>query len=133
MSIFKKLSLLSINAMVFVLGFAGTAMAQNGYDPNAPVDPNAVDPYAAYPAAEAAEAAASLDPMYYIAAGLAIGIAACGCGIGQGHTGRGALEGIARNPNAYSKIFTPMIIAFALIESLAIYALVIALLAIFKH
>lgn len=126
MSISQKLSLLSINAMVFVLGFASTALAQ---DPNA-VDPNAVDQYADY-ATEAASA--GLDPMYYIAAGLSIGIAACGCGIGQGNTGRGALEGIARNPGAYSKIFTPMIIAFALIESLAIYALLISMLAIFKH
>jgi F-type H+-transporting ATPase subunit c len=39
---------------------------------------------------------------------------------------RGALEGIARNPNASGKIFTPMIIGLALIESLVIYALVIA-------
>ena len=70
--------------------------------------------------------------MRYLAAGLSIGIAALGCGIGQGHTGRGALEGIARNPAAYSKIFTPMIIAFALIESLAIYALLVSLLALFK-
>lgn len=131
MSISQKLSLLSINAMVFVLGFASTALAQdpNAVDPNA-YDPNAVDQYADY-ATDAASA--GLDPMYYIAAGLSIGIAACGCGIGQGNTGRGALEGIARNPGAYSKIFTPMIIAFALIESLAIYALLISMLAIFKH
>ena len=39
---------------------------------------------------------------------------------------RGALEGIARNPNASDKIFTPMIIGLALIESLVIYGLVIA-------
>jgi F-type H+-transporting ATPase subunit c len=37
-----------------------------------------------------------------------------------------ALEGIARNPSASGKIFTPMIIGLALIESLVIYALVIA-------
>ena len=58
--------------------------------------------------------------------GLAIGIAALGGGIGQGLAMRGALEGIARNPNATDKIFTPMIIGLALIESLVIYALVIA-------
>ena len=62
-----------------------------------------------------------------IGAGLAIGIAAAGCGIGQGRAGAAALEGIARNPNAYNRIFTPMIISLALIESLAIYALVIAI------
>ncbi len=61
-----------------------------------------------------------------LGAGLAIGIAALGGGIGQGLAMRGALEGIARNPNATDKIFTPMIIGLALIESLVIYALVIA-------
>ena len=61
-----------------------------------------------------------------MAAGLAIGIAAFGCGLGQGRAGAAALEGIARNPNASGKIFTPLILTLALIESLAIYALVIA-------
>ena len=63
-----------------------------------------------------------------MAAGLAIGIAAFGCGLGQGRAGAAALEGIARNPNADKKIFTPLILTLALIESLAIYALVIAFL-----
>ena len=62
-----------------------------------------------------------------LAAGLAIGIAAAGCGIGQGRAGAAALDGIARNPNASDKLFTPMILVLALIESLAIYALVIAI------
>jgi F-type H+-transporting ATPase subunit c len=61
-----------------------------------------------------------------LGAGLAIGIAALGGGIGQGMAMRGALEGIARNPNATDKIFTSMIIGLALIESLVIYGLVIA-------
>ena len=60
-----------------------------------------------------------------LGAGLAISLAALGGGIGQGIAMRGALEGIARNPNASDKIFTPMIIGLALIESLVIYALVI--------
>ena len=67
-----------------------------------------------------------------LGAGLAIGIAALGGGIGQGMAMRGALEGIARNPNATDKIFTPMIIGLALIESLVIYALVIAFVLIGK-
>ncbi len=61
-----------------------------------------------------------------IGAGLAIGVAAFGCGIGQGLAAFGALTGIARNPSASGKIQTPMIICLALIESLCIYALVIA-------
>ena len=67
-----------------------------------------------------------------LAAGLAIGIAAAGCGLGQGRAGVAALEGIARNPNASDKLFTPMILVLALIESLAIYALVIAILLLNK-
>jgi F-type H+-transporting ATPase subunit c len=61
-----------------------------------------------------------------LGAGLAIGVAAAGCGVGQGIAVSSALEGIARNPSASDKIFTPMIIGLALIESLAIYGLVIA-------
>ena len=67
-----------------------------------------------------------------LAAGLAIGIAAAGCGLGQGRAAAAALEGIARNPGASDKLFTPMIIGLALIESLAIYALVIAIMLIGK-
>ena len=61
-----------------------------------------------------------------LGAGLAIGVAAFGGGLGQGRAVAAALEGIARNPNASDKIFTPMIIGLALIESLVIYGLVIA-------
>ncbi len=67
-----------------------------------------------------------------LAAGLAIAIAAAGCGLGQGRAAAAALEGIARNPNASDKLFTPMILGLALIESLAIYALVIAIMLIGK-
>lgn len=60
-----------------------------------------------------------------VAALFAIGIAAFGGSIGMGLSiGRG-LEGIARNPEASGKIMTTMIIGLALIESLAIYTLVI--------
>ena len=56
------------------------------------------------------------------------GIAALGGGIGQGLASASALEGISRNPGASDKIFVPMIIGLALIESLVIYALLIAFL-----
>ena len=59
-------------------------------------------------------------------AGLTIAIAAFGGAIGQGRTATAALEGIARNPAAQNKIFVPMIIGLALIESLVLYAFVIA-------
>ncbi|MCK6502013.1 ATP synthase F0 subunit C [Myxococcota bacterium] len=60
-----------------------------------------------------------------IGAGLAIGVAALGGALAQGRAAAAALEGIARNPQASGKLFTPMIIGLALIESLVIYALVI--------
>lgn len=61
-----------------------------------------------------------------LGAGIAIGVAAFGGGLGQGRAVAAALEGIARNPSASDRIFTPMIIGLALIESLVIYGLVIA-------
>jgi F-type H+-transporting ATPase subunit c len=63
-------------------------------------------------------------------AALGLGLAALGGALGQGKAVAAALEGIARNPSASDKIFTPMIIGLALIESLVIYALVIAFLKI---
>jgi F-type H+-transporting ATPase subunit c len=62
-----------------------------------------------------------------LAAGLAIGLAAIGGSLGQGRAAAAALKGIARNPSASGKIFMPLILSLALIESLVIYALVIAL------
>jgi F-type H+-transporting ATPase subunit c len=64
--------------------------------------------------------------MVALGAGVAIGFGALGTGIGQGLAALGALQGIARNPSAAGKITTQMIICLALIESLCIYALVIA-------
>jgi F-type H+-transporting ATPase subunit c len=68
-----------------------------------------------------------------IAAGLAIAIAAHGCGIGQGMAVRGAVEGIARNPDSSGKVTVTMLIGLAMIESLAIYALVISLILIYAN
>ena len=61
-----------------------------------------------------------------LAAAFAIGVAALGGALGQSRAAATALDGIARNPAATSKIQTPMIIGLALIESLVIYALIIA-------
>jgi F-type H+-transporting ATPase subunit c len=62
-----------------------------------------------------------------LAAGLCIAIAAFGGALGQGLAAASALNGIARNPAASGKLFVPMILGLALIESLVIYALVISL------
>jgi F-type H+-transporting ATPase subunit c len=75
---------------------------------------------------------ASQNGFIALGAGLAIGLAALGCGIGQGRAAGSALDGIARNPGAADKIRGPMILGLALIESLVIYALIIALLLVLK-
>lgn len=60
--------------------------------------------------------------------GIAMGIAAGLCGIGQGLATKGAAEGIARNPGANANIRFALIFGLVLIESLALYTLVIVFL-----
>jgi F-type H+-transporting ATPase subunit c len=75
---------------------------------------------------EAAAAPAMASGLTAVVAALfAIAIAAFGGSIGMGLSISRAVEGIARNPEASGKIMTTMIIGLALIESLAIYTLVI--------
>ena len=81
----------------------------------------------AQPAAGAAAVSSGNDKMgAYIGAGIAMGLAVLGGGLGQGRAAASALEGIARNPSAASKIQTPMLIALALTESLVLFALLAA-------
>lgn len=68
-----------------------------------------------------------------IAAGLAVGIAAIGPGIGQGNAAGYALEGIARQPEAEDKIRSALLLSFAFMESLTIYGLVVALAILFAN
>ena len=65
------------------------------------------------------------------AAVLGMGIAAAGCGIGQGMGLKGACEGVARNPEASPKITVMLILGLAFIESLAIYTLAVNLILFF--
>jgi F-type H+-transporting ATPase subunit c len=67
-----------------------------------------------------------------LAAGFGIAIASFGGALGQGRAIAAGLEGIARNPSAQPKIFIPMIVGLALIESLVIYSLVIAFILVGK-
>ena len=66
-------------------------------------------------------------------AAIALGLAALGCGIGQGLGVRGACEGTARNPEAGNKITVTLILGLAIIEALAIYALVINLIVLYAN
>lgn len=61
-----------------------------------------------------------------IGAGLGMAIAAGLCGLGQGKATASAVESLARNPGARPGLFIFLILGLALIESLALYALVIA-------
>lgn len=66
----------------------------------------------------------------YIGAGLAM-IGTLGAGLGIGILGSGAMQGIARNPDAAGTIQINMILAIAFAEAVAIYALVVALVILF--
>ena len=81
-------------------------------------------------AAVAQDAAATGDAFfgYAIGAGIATGLAGLGCGIGQGLTAGNTTAGIARNPGAAGVMNTPFILGMVLIESIAIYGLLIGLL-----
>ena len=70
--------------------------------------------------------------LYAIGAALAITIAAVGGALGQGKIGSAAMEGLARNPQAQKNMFTSMILGLAFIESIMIYALVVAILILGK-
>jgi F-type H+-transporting ATPase subunit c len=53
--------------------------------------------------------------------------------LGMGHGLNGAVNAVGRNPEAQGKILTTMMVGLAMIESLAIYALVIALVVIYAN
>lgn len=63
----------------------------------------------------------------WIAAAFGMGIAAFGCGLGQGKIGAAALEGIARNPGAAGSIFTPMLLSLAFVETLVLFTFLMIL------
>ena len=60
-------------------------------------------------------------------AAVGAGLAVIGAGIGIGRIGGSAMDAIARQPEAYSKIQLAMIIAAALIEGAALFAIVVSL------
>jgi F-type H+-transporting ATPase subunit c len=64
-------------------------------------------------------------------AGIGSGLAAIGAGIGIGNIGRGALESIARQPEVTGDIRSNMIVAAALVEGAAFFAIVVCLLILF--
>ena len=83
-------------------------------------------------AADAPVAGGSLiGPYSVVVAGFAMAFAAGLCALGQGKAIASAVDAMARQPGAAARIQTAMIIGLALIESLAIYVLVVAMILLF--
>ena len=77
------------------------------------------------------QAATDLAPLAKFGAALGASIAAVGAGIGIGRIGGSAMEAIARQPEAGGDIRSNMIVAAALIEGVAFFAIVLCLLILF--
>ena len=72
-----------------------------------------------------------IGPYSVLVAGFAMAFAAGLCALGQGKAIASAVDAMARQPGAAARIQTAMIIGLALIESLAIYVLVVAMILLF--
>lgn len=76
------------------------------------------------------QAATDADAGYANAGGaIGAGLAAVGAGIGIGQIGKGAVEAIARQPEAINDIRANMILTAALIEGAALFAIIVGFLA----
>ena len=106
--------LASVATVLVILTISGIAFAQG--DANAEAAAKAVKD----------QGLASNFGLISLGAGLGIGLAALGGGLGQGRAVAAALEGICRNPNSAGKVLVPMLLGLAFIESLVIFALIIA-------
>ncbi len=83
--------------------------------------------------AEAIQIAQAPDmPWGYGLAAIGAGLALIGGGLGIGKIGGGAVEAVARQPEAGGQIFQTMIISAALIEGATLFAVVVALLVVLK-
>lgn len=78
-------------------------------------------------AALAAEGAAPLVPAA-LGSGIGAGLAIVGVGYGVGRIGGGAVEAIARQPEAAGQIFGPMIITAAMVEGAGFFAIIVCML-----
>ena len=77
------------------------------------------------------DAAANFVPFAKLGAGIGAGLAVIGAGIGIGRIGGSALEAIARQPESTGDIRSNMIVAAALVEGVAFFAVVLCLLILF--
>lgn len=113
---FKRLSMILICLILFT-GVVGSVYATESHVP------------------ETTDTEASTDAQIKSAkakgSAIAIGLAALGAAIAMGIAVAKALEGISRQPEAYDKIRTSLMLGLVFIETVIIYALIIAILVIF--
>jgi F-type H+-transporting ATPase subunit c len=81
----------------------------------------------------AGEGDAMIKAYSVVGAVVGLGLAALGGAIGMGHTAAATIAGTARNPGLGGKLMGTMFIALAMIEAQVIYALVLALIALFAN
>ncbi len=74
---------------------------------------------------------AAVAPLAALGAAIGAGIAAIGAGLGIGNIGSSAMEAIARQPEAAGDIRSSMIVIAALIEGVALFAVIVSALALF--
>ena len=77
------------------------------------------------------DAANNMVPFAKMGAGMGAGLAAIGAGIGIGRIGGSAMDAIARQPEALGDIRSNMIVAAALVEGVAFFAIVVCMLILF--
>ena len=77
------------------------------------------------------QAAMDLAAIGKIGIGIGAGLAAIGAGIGIGNIGKGAVESVARQPEASGDIRTNMILTAAFVEGVALFAVVVCFLCLF--
>ena len=123
----KTIKTMAIALAVIILVMAGVGVA-------GVISAQAADNTEAAATTEAsAEASVGINDILgkAIGAGIAVGFAACGGGIGMGIAVGRCGEGVARQPEMSGKIQTIMMLGLVFIETVVIYALIIAILAIF--
>ena len=77
------------------------------------------------------QAAAGAAGLAMLGAGIGAALAAIGAGLGIGRIGSAAMEAIARQPESTSDIRSNMIIIAALVEGVALFAVIVCLLCLF--
>jgi F-type H+-transporting ATPase subunit c len=70
-----------------------------------------------------------LDALANAGGAIGAGLAAIGAGLGIGQIGKGAVESIARQPEAMNDIRANMILAAALVEGAAFFGIIVGILA----